>query len=170
MAAKKYLARISGKITEVVATIVSAGAANDGDIPALDSTGKLDVSVLPVGVGPDVKVIEADEALAAGDYVNIFDDGGTTKVRKADNSNGRDAHGFVKEAVSAAANATVFFEGPNDDLSGLTAGTRYYLGTAGGVTSTAPDAPAAAISQFLGIAISATEINTDIDDCIGLSS
>lgn len=170
MAAKKFLRLVGGKINEVVATITSAGVANDGDLVALDGTGKLDVSVLPTGVGPDVAVIEAFEDVAAGEYVNIFDDGGTVKIRKADNSNSRDAHGFLKTAVTTGNNATVYFEGPNDALSGLTLGSRYYLGTAGVATAVAPVAPAAQISQFLGIAVNATTINTDIDDCIGLSS
>ncbi len=169
MAAKKFLRNVAGKITEIVATVISTGAANDGDIPALDSTGRLDVSVLPVGVGPDVKVVLASEALVAGDYVNIYNNGGTPNVRKADNSNSREAHGFVKTAVSNGANATVYFEGPNDALSSLTVGARYFLNTAGAVTTTAPSAPAAQISQLVGIAVDATTINTDIDDVIVLA-
>src|SRR3990172_570831 len=41
MAAKRYLALLSGRIKQVVATIVSTGAPNDGDILALDATGKV---------------------------------------------------------------------------------------------------------------------------------
>ena len=167
--ADKAIQLISGKLTQVEATVASAGAGNAGDIVALDGGGKLDVSVLPTGVGPDVTVVIASEALSAGDYVNIWDDAGTPKARLADNSNGRDAHGFVKDAVASAANATVYFEGANDDLSALTPGARYYLGTAGDATVTPPVAPGAMISQFLGIAINATTINTDIDDCIMLA-
>lgn len=167
--AQKPIQLVNGKLTEVEATVVSAGAADAGEIPALDSNGKLDVSVMPTGVGPDVKVMIASEGIGAGKYVNIWDDAGTPKVRLADNSNSRDAHGFLKDAVLSGGNATVYFEGPNDDLSGLTAGARYYLSTAGGVTATPPVSPAATISQFVGIAISATEINTDIDDCVVLA-
>jgi len=168
MAAKKYIELLNGKLKQKQATIVSAGVANEGDLPALDSSGKLDVSVLPVGVGPDVAVLVASENLSAGDYVNIWDDAGTPKLRLADNSNSRDAHGFVKDAFASAASATIYFEGANEDLSGLTPGARYYLDTAGGVTATPPVAPAAQISQLLGYAVNATTINTDIDDCIGL--
>lgn len=168
MAAKKYIQLLNGKLAQKQATVVSTGVANDGDIPALDSTGKLDVSVLPTGVGPDVVILAATENLAAGSYVNIWDDAGTAKARLADNSNSRDAHGFVKDAVTSGSNATVYFEGGNDDLSGLTPGARYYLGTAGAATVTPPVAPAAQISQLVGVAINTTTINTDIDDCIGL--
>jgi hypothetical protein len=43
-----------------------------------------------------------------------------------------------------------------------------YLGTAGNPTHTVPATPGSVIHQFLGIAISATEINTDIEDAIVL--
>lgn len=171
MAAKTFTRLENGKLKSQKAIISSTGAANDGDLIALDSTGRIDPSVLPVGVGPDIKVIEATEALNAGDYVNIFNDGGTEKVRLADNSNSRDAHGFVKDAASIAANASVYFEGPNDDLSGLTPGQRVYLGTAGQIISVPldPNTEGGKIHQFLGIAIDATTVNTDIDDCILLA-
>lgn len=166
--ADKFIELESGKLKQKEATDVSTGVAEAGDVVALDSTGKLDPSLFPVGFGDDLAVFPAAEALSAGDYVNIFDDGGTPSVRLADNSNGRDAHGFVLDAVTIGNNASVYFEGANDALTGLTVGARYYLDTAGSVTATAPLAPAATISQFVGIAISATAINTDIDDCIGL--
>jgi hypothetical protein len=168
--AQKPIQLVNGKLTQVEATVVSTGAGDAGEVVALDSSGKLDVSVLPTGVGPNVKVILASEAIGAGKYVNIYDNTGTPNVRLADNSNGREAHGFVKDAVASAANATVYFEGTNDDLSALTPGTRQYLGTAGGVTATPPTfAGGAAIHQLVGSAISATEIDTDIDDCVVLA-
>ena len=166
--ADKFIELDNGKLKQKEATDVSTGVAEAGDLVALDSTGKLDPSLFPTGFGDDLAVLPASENLGAGDYVNIFDDGGTPSLRLADNSNGRDAHGFVKTAVTSGSNASVFFEGANDALSGLTVGARYYLDTAGGVTTTPPAAPAATISQFVGIAINATTINTDIDDCIGL--
>lgn len=167
--ADKPIQLVNGKLTQVEGTVSSAGAGNAGDIVALDSGGKLDVSVLPSGVGPDVAVILSSDNLSAGQYVNIYDNTGTPNVRLADNSNSRDAHGFVKATVTAGNNATVYFEGANDDLSGLTIGARYYLGTAGGVTVTPPVAPGAQISQFVGMAIAADTINTDIDDCVILA-
>ena len=167
--AQKPIQLVNGKLTQVEAQVTSAGVADAGKIPALDSSGKLDLSLLPVSIGPDVAVVEADENLSPGDYVNIFDDAGTPKARLADSANARDAHGFVKANVTAGNPATVYFEGANDDLSGLTVGARYYLDTAGNATATPPAAPAAQISQFVGIAINSTTINTDIDDCIILA-
>jgi hypothetical protein len=168
--ADKPIQLVNGKLTQVEGTVVSAGAGNAGDIPALDSSGKLDVSVLPTGVGPNVKVILASENIGAGKYINIYDNAGTENVRLADNSNSREAHGFLLDAVTSGNNATVYFEGTNNDLSGLTPGARQYLGTAGGVTATPPTfGGGAQISQLVGIAISPTEIDTDIDDCVVLA-
>lgn len=168
--AHKPIQLVNGKLTQVEATVVSIGAGDAGEVVALDSSGKLDVSVLPTGVGPNVKVILASENIAAGKYINIYDNAGTPNVRLADNSNSREAHGFLLDAVTSGNNATVYFEGTNNDLSGLTAGARQYLGTAGGVTATPPTfAGGAQISQLVGTAISATEIDTDIDDCVVLA-
>jgi len=168
--AQKPLQLVNGKITQVEGKVVSAGSGDAGAIVALDSSGRVDVSVLPVGVGPDVALILASENIGAGKYVNIWNNTGTPNVRLADNSNSRDAHGFLKDAVTSGNTATVYFEGTNDDLGGLTPGNRIYLGTAGGITNTPPTfAGGAAISQFVGYAISATEINTDIDDEIVLA-
>lgn len=168
--AQKPLQLVNGKITQVEATVTSAGAGDAGEIVALDSSGKIDVSVLPTGLGPNVKLILASENIGAGKYVNIFDNTGTPNVRLADNSNSREAHGFLLDAVTSGSNATVYFEGTNNDLSGLTAGARQFLSTAGGVTATPPTfAGGATISQLVGTAISATEIDTDIDDIVVLA-
>jgi hypothetical protein len=168
--AHKPIQLVNGKLTQIEATVISTGATDAGEVVALDSSGKLDVSVLPTGVGPNVKVLVASEAIGAGKYINIWNDGGVPTIRLADNSNGREAHGFVKDSVASAANGTVYFEGTNDDLSALTPGARQYLGTAGGVTATPPTfLGGATIHQLVGSAISATEIDTDIDDCVVLA-
>jgi len=165
--ADRYQTLIGGKGQLVEATVSSTGVAEAGDVVALDASGKLDPSLLPTGAGPDVASIVVEEAagLAAGDYVNIFDSTGP-KVRLADNSNGREAHGFVLSAFADAATALVYFEGPNTALTGLTVGARQFLGTAGGTTETPVAVTSGDLHQLLGTAISTTAINTDIDDCI----
>jgi len=106
MAAKKYLRNLLGRITEVAAVVTSAGAANDGDLVALDATGKLDASVMPSGFGQNTASIQASEALSAGDLVNIHNSTGA-RVRKADaTSAGKETHGFVLAAVANGATAT----------------------------------------------------------------
>mgnify|MGYP003629511162 CR=1 FL=1 len=170
MAAKSFLRLVAGKLKAIQAVVTSAGAGNDGDIVALDAAGRLDPSVLPIGVGPDVTNLASFENLTSGDYVNIFDDAGTVKARKADNSNSRPAHGYIKDTVVAPATVNVFYEGANPNLAGLTKGVRIYLGITGGIIETPliPITDVGKTHQFLGIAISATEVNTDISDCIQL--
>jgi hypothetical protein len=159
MAAKKYYRNLSGKITELAATIVSAGSANEGDIVALGTDGRLDLSVVPTGFGVATATIPASENLAACDLVNIWDDGGTTKVRKADATvSGKEAHGFVKAGVTAPANASVYFAGDNSGLTGLVGGDLYLSTTAGQATSTAPSGSGNVI-QLVGVATSATAMN-----------
>lgn len=168
--AQKFQILENGKAKLKEATVSSTGVANAGEVVALDSTGKLDPSILPVGVGPDVKIIEASEDLGAGDYVNIWNDVGVAKVRLADNSNGRAAHGWVKSAHLNGEDAVIYFEGPNDAAPVGTVGTRAYLGTAGGVLTTPldPTLVSNVLHQFLGVYVDASIINTDIDDCIEL--
>lgn len=168
--ANRYQTLENGKGKIIEATVSSTGASEAGDIVALDGTGKLDTSVLPAGIGADIKIAETSEDLSAGDYVNIYDDTGTVKVRLADNSNGREAHGFVLDAFLTGSNASVYFEGSNTAAASNAAGDRAYLGTAGGVLITAldPATNVGSIHQLLGTYVDATEINTDIDDCIVL--
>ena len=155
----------SGRVVESSGINASTGVGDAGKVITTDAAGRIDSSFLPVGVGPDVLVAEASEALSAGDYVNIFDSGSGVRVRLADNSNSRPAHGFVDAAVTVGSNATVFFEGPNSNVSGRTIGARQYLDVTGAPTETVPTG-VGVLFQFLGVATSATEINTDIDDAI----
>lgn len=162
--AQKPLQLVNGVLTQVEGQTSSAGVADAGKMVALNNQGKVDLTMLPTGIGPDTALLVASENISAGDYINIWNDTGTPKVRLADNSNNRPAHGFVLNAFTTGQNALIYFEGGNSGLSGLTPGARYYLDTAGNATSTPPVSPGAQISQFLGIAINTTTINTDIDD------
>lgn len=166
MAAKKYRTLGPSGETEASGVVVSSGASNDGDLVALDAAGKIDTSVLPDGVGADVKVFPASEALSAGNWVNIWDDSGTVKVRKADASGGvaKQADGYVKAAVDQGNNATVYFDGTNADQAGLTKGAKYYLSATPGVVTATIPTTAAHIAQYLGKAISATEISVEIGE------
>lgn len=160
MAAKKYLALIAGRIKQIAAVVVSAGSGNDGDLVALDASGKLDASVLPSGIGATTTAGTASEALSAGNVVNVWDDSGTVSVRKADATiDGKEATGFVKSSFSSSATATVYL--PGDVITGLTSltpGARYYLDTtAGAITDTAPIG-SGNVSQCVGIALSTTTL------------
>ena len=158
MAAKKFLRFVNGIYTEIFGVQASAGAANAGDIVSLDDTGRIDNSMMPVGIGADTKTIAASEALAAGDWVNVWNSTGA-KVRKADATTaGKEAHGFVLAAVSSGANALVYFEGTNTQVTGQTPGPVFLQTTAGTGGATIPSASGNVV-QNLGVALSATEVN-----------
>lgn len=164
--AQGFLARVAGKTKQIFAIITSAGAADSGKIPALGADGRLHSSMMPLGIGASTVQATASEAIGAGKFINFFDDSGTFSMRLADNSNGRQADGYVIEAVSSAAVGTAYpLDGTNAELTGLTVGARYYLGTAGGVTNTPLDETDAGnvnkVSQYLGIAKSTTELVTE---------
>ncbi|MCS6930560.1 MAG: hypothetical protein NZM43_13815, partial [Saprospiraceae bacterium] len=149
---------------EQEALVTSAGAGDAGKIPALDTNGKLHVSLLPTGFGTPTYTGTAGEALAAGDFVYIESNG---NVRKADASAANAAKaavGFVLSAVANGASATVYLEGNNDARSSLTVGALYFLSASspGGVTTTAPTT-AGHLVQALGRAINSTTIAFDPD-------
>jgi hypothetical protein len=104
-------------------------------------------------------IVVASENLAAGDLVNVWNNAGVANARKADASvSGKDAHGFVLAGVSTSANATVYLEGPNTGVTGLTPGRQFLSdSTAGRSTSTAPTT-ATHVCQVVGFASSATSL------------
>lgn len=156
--ADKYLYNNAGTITEKAAITTSAGAGDSGKIPGLDAAGRLDSSFMPVGIAADTASITASEALAAGDLVNIWNSTGA-KVRKADATTaGKEAHGFVLAAVSSSATATVYFEGTDTGVSGLTAGVQY-LSTTAGTSSSTPPSGSGNVVQRVGFATAATALN-----------
>lgn len=164
MAGNKYLQLKDGFAQEVAGTQQSAGAANAGNLVALNDQGQLDPTVLPTGIGADTAMILASEALAAGDFVNIYSNAGTANVRKADASGGvaKMAHGFVMAAVSSGAQATVYFEGTNNQVTGQTPGNVWLSSTTPGKAVSASPTGAGVISQPLGTAINATAINAEV--------
>ncbi len=157
--ADKYIYNNAGQLTEKAAITTSAGAGDSGKIIALDGSGRLDTSFMPVGIGADTASIQASENLAAGDFVNIWSSSGSFRVRKADASTtGKEAHGFVLASVTSGANATVYFEGTNTGVTSATPGVQYLSTTAGGFTATAPST-AGQVVQRIGYASSASAIN-----------
>lgn len=126
MAGNKYLGLdANGNVTEVVSNQSTAGAGDAGKIVALDASGLIDNSMMPVGIGADTINLECTENLTAGNYVNIYDVTGTTKCRKADASGGiaKKADGFVLSNFTSGQTAVVYLEGKNTQLSALTGGT-----------------------------------------------
>ena len=158
MAAKKFLRLVNGVLTEIFGVQASAGAGNAGDLVSLDDSGRIDNSMMPVGIGADTSTISASETLAAGDWVNVWNSSGA-KVRKADATTaGKEAHGFVLAAVTSGNPATVYFEGTNTQVSGQTPGPVFLQTTAGVGGPTVPSASGNVVQQ-IGVAVSATAVN-----------
>lgn len=143
---------------ETPGTQTSAGVANANEIPALNSAGVLDITLMPPGVGSSAQSIVASEALSAGALVQIWPNAGVANVRNANATDAtKPADGFVLAAVASLASATVYFPGQLvTGVSGLTIGAPVFLSTvSGGVTVTAPSA-AGNLVQQVGTALSAT--------------
>jgi hypothetical protein len=158
--------------TIVNAKTVSAGAGDVGKLPQLDATGRIDSSVLPVGVGAESETVTTSEALAAGNYVNIWNNAGVAAVRKADASvAGKEANGFVLAAFGSGVPAQVYAPSQtNTQLSGMTPGAVQFLSNTapGGVLSTAPTTSGHVI-QKLGRAAGATSMIFSPTDTITLA-
>lgn len=187
MATSKFIKNNAGALTEESALVTSAGAGDSGKIPALngsgvldstivnskttsagagdsgkvvalDGSGRIDSTMMPVGIGADTAVITTSEAVASGDLVNIWNSTGA-KCRKADATvAGKEAHGFVLVGVGSGAAATVFFEGSNTGMAGLTPGVQFLSTTAGTTSVTAPSTSGNVV-QRVGFATSATTMN-----------
>lgn len=169
--AQKIIILDAGRLKQLEALITSAGAGDSGKIVALGADGRLSLTFMPTGVGPDTKTVTASENLSAGDLVNLWNDSGTIKMRKADASaEGKEADGFVKDAVTSAAQGIIYFDGSITGLSGLTLGARYFVSAAapGGVTDTPPSS-AGQVVQFAGKASSATELVFEAGEPITLA-
>lgn len=144
--------------TIVNSKTTSAGAGDSGKVVALDGSGRIDSTMMPVGIGADTQTVTTSEAIASGDLVNIWDSTGA-KCRKADATvAGKEAHGFVLVGVGSGASATVFFEGSNTAMAGLTPGPQFLSTTAGTASATAPSGSGNVV-QRVGFAVSATTMN-----------
>lgn len=164
--ADKYIALLSGIETEVEGTVAGGTAAQAGKLTALDGTGRLDPSIMPVGVTADTYSGTASETLtAANPFVYVRSDGQVANASAA--TGGNPAIGFVLAGSAASAQALVYFEGRVTGLSGLTVGARYYLSdtTPGGLTAT-PVSGTGKLHQYLGRAVSTTTLAFEADDHI----
>lgn len=118
------------------------------------------------GSGGGTSVV-ASEAMTAGTLVNVWNDGGAPKARKADaTAEGKEASGFVLADVAAGANAIVSNKGTVSGLTSMTPGARQYLAKLPGLrTETAPSAVGNVV-QFVGIAMSESELAFELNEAI----
>lgn len=161
MAGETFLQKdLTTKRTKMITSVQIGGAGSANRLASLNASGQWDISMMPTGVGAETRVLPASEALSAGDLLNIFDDSGTTKVRKADATSYKPADGFTLSAVESGANATVYLDGINTAVTGLTGGEEYYLSkTAGGETTDISGYTTNNTIQFVGKGTASGELN-----------
>lgn len=135
---------VNGAMKRIIANVTSAGAADADKLVQLDAGGKFDVSVLPAAAlsGSEEFSMTASEDLSAEDLINVWDDAGTPKVRKADATDTtKPAHGFTIGAITSGASGNCSLgDGVMVGQTGLTVGKDYYLSAAspGAITLTPP--------------------------------
>lgn len=157
MAGKSFIRLVSGVMQQVLGVQTSAGAGNAGDIPALDANGRLDNSMMPVGIGADTVSATASETLSAGDWVNLYNNTGSLGVRKADATTvGKEVDGFVLAGVASSGTAVVYKEGTNTQCSSLTPGSDLFMTTTPGIASATAPSGSGNVVQRIGKALSAT--------------
>jgi hypothetical protein len=143
---------------------VSNGAVQ-GRPASLKITVAAGSTVTPVG-----ELVTTSAAISAGKLVNIYDDGGTPKMRLAiGTSVSRIAVAFVTDNAASGGELVPKYSGNvNPFFTGLTPGRRYFLSTteAGGISEFGPAANSGHVWQPVGVAISETELLLDIDEHI----
>jgi hypothetical protein len=97
------------------------------------------------------------QSVSAGQFVNIYVDGGVSKIRPADASLNYPADGYVLESGNLGSIASVFSLGINDKVSNAPVGP-VYLSTNGGVSASPPAPGSTVVLQLLGPAIAANAI------------
>lgn len=161
----RYLSLIDGLITEVEASSISSGEIDAGKIVALDESGRLDQTMMPVGIGADTLTAPASEDLSGGDFVYIKEDGTVAKASALSNS----AVGFILAGAFVGETVLVYFEGRNTSLSGLVIGSRYYLSETSGTATNVPVSGAGKKHQYLGNAITQNTLNFEAADYVVLA-
>jgi hypothetical protein len=164
---------ITGSGTELVDSVEASI-----DITVIDSEPVVDVVTEGVivysnsGGGKDASdsaVIRTSEALAAGDLVNVWNDSGLFRVRKASaQAIYLEAHGYVLTAYVTDTDATVYFDGINDQVSSLDPGSRF-LSLTPGQTSNLPPQGSGNLVQRVGFAVSATRLSFEYSQPILLA-
>ena len=146
-----------GSLGEVTPGSTSAGAGDAGKLLVLDAQGRFDIGAMPTGIGADTQTMVASEAIADGDFVNIYNNAGAKNCRKAiATDNTKPANGFVLAGVASLGSATVFVRGINSHVAlgtfvAVNVGSKAFLSpTVAGGAQTAVPTTTNQIAQTLG--------------------
>ncbi|MEO6305629.1 MAG: hypothetical protein ABIP51_20875 [Bacteroidia bacterium] len=152
-----------GTQSEYTGLNTSVGSGSASEFIIADSSGKLDPSFLPTGVGSDAITLTTGETIASGDFVYISAAG---FVFKADATTpAKQARGYVLAGAATSGTVLVYFDDNNTSVTGLTPGSTYYLSdtTPGGVVTPAPTPITGHICQQVGFASTATSLHVNIE-------
>jgi len=158
--------------------IISVYELNDGKWVRLDFTGstQYDANAADLTSGylspdriaddslPPVKIkgtpMRVSDAVAAGNFVNVWDNGGLFFIRPAQaDVEGKEAHGFVRSAGAAGAVVTMWSSGYNEFVSGMVPGSVFLSSTVAGRATKAVPQNAGNVVQQLGTAVNDTTIH-----------
>lgn len=159
----------TGDTTATISANFVANITSDTLYPSVKATNDAIVSAVGAITGASTKTMVTSENLAAGDFVNIYSNGGVLTAQKANaTTNAKQCSGFVKAASTSPGNCVVYFSGLNPNVSGLTIGVYYVLSTTGGALLALASAPTATgnIYQPIGKATATTEIVVNIEEPI----
>lgn len=163
MANQRLLATVGGDLVEqFLAWNDAASEELSLDASALTAPRTITVPDTDVNLGDipqNSATLTASQAVAAGEFGTIHNDGGTAKIRAADpGETDNCAACYVPASIASGNTGTVQFPGQIiTGLSGLTPGP-VYLSTTPGGTATTPPASARKAIQLLGYALSATSM------------
>jgi hypothetical protein len=109
--------------------------------------------------GHEYSLYTSSEALSAGDYVNIWLDGATYKIRKATATDiEKEAHGFILLAYASGATCATYFSGNNTEVTSQTEGP-VFLSLVSGLGTATPPTGVGNVVQRIGIAASSTQVS-----------
>lgn len=110
--------------------------------------------------------VEASEAINNGHFINLHNDAGVLKCRKAQGTSGavRPAHGFCSTSggIIAGERGEVILSQGLLAISGVLPAQAIYLSTAAGQAGTAALTAAGQLEQFLGIGVALDLVYVDI--------
>lgn len=161
----KFLAWVTGRVAEVQPVTTSAGAGDATKMAQLDANGKWDSSLMPSGITPDQKTANANGTITAKDLV-YMEAAGTIARATAASGTPQQCMGWATTSVTTGNPVTMQLEGIVSGLTGLTAGSRYFLSdvTPGGLLISPGPVGSGKLAQYIGTALSTTELNFEPDD------
>lgn len=166
----KFFDWINGKLQLITPGVISAGAGDAAKMFQTDSNGKWDQSLMPSGIAPDQKTANANGTISAKDM--IYMEAAGTWARASAASGGNEATAWAVNGASTGQPVTGQDEGIIGGFAGLTPGAAYYLSdaTPGGIMIAPGPVTALTgkIGQYVGSALSATELNFEPDRAVGL--